>query len=100
MYIVINGGGKVGSYLARTMVDSGHDVALIEKRAEIVEKLVNELPGRVLVIHGDGCDATYQEDAGWVGQRSSRPRPETMTITSSPASSPRSHSASRERLRV
>jgi trk system potassium uptake protein TrkA len=64
MYIVINGGGKVGSYLARTMVDSGHDVALIEKRAEIVEKLVNELPGRVLVIHGDGCDATYQEDAG------------------------------------
>jgi trk system potassium uptake protein len=64
MYIVINGGGKVGSYLARTMVDSGHDVALIEKRAEIVEKLVSELPGRVLVIHGDGCDATFQEDAG------------------------------------
>jgi trk system potassium uptake protein len=38
MYIVINGGGKVGSYLARTMLDSGHDVALIEKRAEIVER--------------------------------------------------------------
>ncbi len=64
MYIVINGGGKVGSYLARTMIDSGHDVALIEKRAEIVEKLVAELPGRVLLIHGDGCDAAFQEDAG------------------------------------
>jgi len=64
MYIVINGGGKVGSYLARTMVESGHDVALIEKRAEIVEKLVAELPGRVLLIHGDGCDVAFQEDAG------------------------------------
>ncbi len=64
MYIVINGGGKVASYLARIMVEAGHDVALIEKRAEIVEKLVAELPRRALVIHGDGCDATYQEDAG------------------------------------
>ncbi|HET6498793.1 MAG TPA: TrkA family potassium uptake protein [Coriobacteriia bacterium] len=64
MYIVINGGGKVGSYLARTMLNSGHDVALIEKRAEIVERLVGELPQRVLLIHGDGCDATFQEDAG------------------------------------
>ena len=64
MYIVINGGGKVASYLAKTLVGSGHDVALIEKRAEIVEKLVAELPRQVLVIHGDGCDAAYQEDAG------------------------------------
>jgi trk system potassium uptake protein TrkA len=64
MYIVINGGGKVGSYLARTMLESGHDVALIEKRAEIVDRLVSELPGRVLLIHGDGCDAAFQEDAG------------------------------------
>ncbi len=64
MYIVINGGGKVASYLARTMLDSGHDVVLIEKRAEIVERLVAELPPRALVIHGDGCDSIYQEDAG------------------------------------
>ena len=64
MYIVINGGGKVGSYLARTMLESGHDVALIEKRSEVVEKLVGELPEGVLLIHGDGCDAAFQEDAG------------------------------------
>ena len=64
MYIVINGGGKVASYLAKLMVEAGHDIALIEKRAEIVEKLVAELPRQVLVIHGDGCDAMYQEDAG------------------------------------
>lgn len=64
MYIVINGGGKVASYLARTMLDAGHDVGLIEKRAEIVERLVAELPRRALVIHGDGCDSAFQEDAG------------------------------------
>ena len=64
MYIVINGGGKVASYLARQMLEANHEVALIEKRAEIVERLVAELPGRALVIHGDGCDSTFQEDAG------------------------------------
>lgn len=64
MYIVINGGGKVASYLARTLLDAGHDVALIEKREEIVERLAQELPGRALVIMGDGCDASYQDDAG------------------------------------
>ena len=64
VYIVVNGGGKVGSYLARTLLESGHDVAVIEKREDIVEKLVNELPKRALIIQGDGCDATHQEDAG------------------------------------
>ena len=64
MYILINGGGKVASYLARTMLDAGHDVAVIEKRAEVVDKLASELSTRALIIHGDGCDASYQEDAG------------------------------------
>ena len=64
MYIVINGGGKVASYLARTLAESGHDVAVIEKREDVVDKLINELPRRTLVILGDGCDASYQEDAG------------------------------------
>ncbi|MDH4139253.1 MAG: TrkA family potassium uptake protein [Coriobacteriia bacterium] len=64
MYIVVNGGGKVGSHLAQIMAQSGHDVAIIEKRDDVVEKLVTELGGHALVIHGDGCDASYQEDAG------------------------------------
>ena len=44
MYIVINGGGKVASYLAGMMVEHGHDVAIIERRDEIVERLAAELP--------------------------------------------------------
>jgi trk system potassium uptake protein TrkA len=64
MYVVINGGGKVASYLARQLLEHGHTVALIEKRIEIAHKLAIELPGDPLIIHGDGCDSIYQEDAG------------------------------------
>ncbi len=64
MYIVINGGGKVGSYLGRALADKGHHVAIIEKRAEVLNKLTEELPTDVLLIEGDGCDVKFQEDAG------------------------------------
>lgn len=64
MYVVINGGGKVASYLARQLLENGHAVALIEKREDIARKLITELPGEPLIIHGDGCDSIYQEDAG------------------------------------
>ena len=64
MYIVISGGGKVGSYLARNLVKKGHGVAIIEKRYGVLEKLAEELPTEVLLIEGDGCDVKYQEDAG------------------------------------
>ncbi|MHB1136751.1 MAG: potassium channel family protein [Coriobacteriia bacterium] len=64
MYVVINGGGKVASYLAKQLLEHGHAVALIEKREEIARKLSAELPGSPLIILGDGCDSVYQEDAG------------------------------------
>ena len=64
MYIVIGGGGKVGSYLAHNLVSKGHRVAVIEKRSEVVGRLAEELPVGVLLIEGDGCDVRYQEDAG------------------------------------
>ncbi len=64
MYVVINGGGKVGSYLALTLARKGHDVAVIEKRPEVIRKLTEELPTKTLIIEGDGCDVRFQEDAG------------------------------------
>lgn len=64
MYVVINGGGKVASYLARQLLENDNAVAIIEKREEIAQKLVTELPGKPLIILGDGCDSIYQEDAG------------------------------------
>jgi trk system potassium uptake protein TrkA len=63
MYVIINGGGKVGSFLAQTLKKHGHDVAIIERRETICQKLANEIPGS-LVIYGDGCDTISQKDAG------------------------------------
>lgn len=64
MFIVINGGGKVASFLARTLLENGHTLALIEKREAVAEKLAAELPRSPLIILGDGCDVSFQEDAG------------------------------------
>jgi len=63
MRIVVNGGGKVGSFLAGAMVKNDHQVTLIERRADIARKVALEVPG-ALIISGDGCDVRYQEDAG------------------------------------
>lgn len=66
MYIIINGGGKIGEYLAIKMLDKGHEVAIIEKREAAARHLAETLPGKQLVICGDGCDSSYQSDAGIV----------------------------------
>ncbi len=64
MYIVIAGGGKIGSYLAAVLLKSGNEVAVIESKLSTADRLSIELQGRYMVIHGDGCDSRYQEDAG------------------------------------
>lgn len=64
MYVVIMGGGKVGEYLATVLLNSGNDVALIENDLATADKLSIVLQGSYMVIHGDGCDSKYQEDAG------------------------------------
>jgi trk system potassium uptake protein TrkA len=64
MYIVINGGGKIGEFLATEMLESGHAVAVIEKNPKKAERLALLLDKAVLVINGDGCDSTVQADAG------------------------------------
>ncbi len=63
MHIVINGGGKIGEYLATRMLKSGNDVAIIEKDPRTADRLANALTGRYLVVCGDGCMSRYQEDA-------------------------------------
>lgn len=64
MYIVINGGGKVGEYLATVLLRSGNEVSIIERDTAVADRLSMVLEGRYLVIRGDGCDSRYQEDAG------------------------------------
>ena len=63
MYIVIAGGGKIGEYLAGTMLRAGNEVAIIERDAETADYLASALTGQYLVVNGDGCMSRYQEDA-------------------------------------
>jgi trk system potassium uptake protein TrkA len=64
MYIVVYGGGKVGSHLASLLAGGGHDVVVIEPRPAVAERLSLEVPQRVLIIRDDGCDDRVQRDAG------------------------------------
>lgn len=63
MHIVIVGAGKVGEYLARTTLESGNDVVLIDSDHERAVEMATALSGRVLVIYGDGCNSRVMEDA-------------------------------------
>jgi trk system potassium uptake protein TrkA len=64
MYVVINGGGKVGAELAGTLLRHRHEVAIIERDEKTIDRLALNLPSHVLMIHGDGCDSVFQADAG------------------------------------
>lgn len=62
MYILIVGGGKVGYYLARSLVNEGHEILLIEKDAKKCNRIAEELGS--VVMRGDGCEASTLADAG------------------------------------
>ncbi len=62
MYIIIVGGGKVGYYLTRHLLASGHEVVVIEKNSKKVEMIINDLGG--IAIQGDGSDAGPMLEAG------------------------------------
>jgi trk system potassium uptake protein TrkA len=61
IHIVISGGGKVGSFLARQLSEKGHNVVVIEKNEGICGRLATSKS--LLVIQGDACDYRYQEEA-------------------------------------
>lgn len=63
MFVVIVGGGKVGSYLTRALLKQNHEVVMVEKeerKARLLEQLIEQ---KVAVV-GDGCDPLILEQAG------------------------------------
>jgi trk system potassium uptake protein TrkA len=63
MFILIVGGGKVGSYLTRALINQKHEVVVIEKY-EKKAKSLDTLIDRQVTIVGDGCDPQVLEAAG------------------------------------
>ncbi|GAC1626704.1 MAG: NAD-binding protein [Ktedonobacteraceae bacterium] len=62
MYIIIGGGGDVGYYLARSLLNRGHEVLLLEKQGTRQQTLTDELGPSVG--KGDACEARTMEEAG------------------------------------
>ncbi len=62
MYILIVGAGEVGSYVARIMVDEGHEVAVIETEERVARRLDTVLDA--LVVHGSGVSPAVLRQAG------------------------------------
>jgi trk system potassium uptake protein len=63
MFVVIVGGGNIGSHLAKMLLEGGHTVKVIEERPALLEKLPKELPAEVIVA-GDGSSPLTLENAG------------------------------------
>jgi len=63
VYIIVVGGGKVGYYLARELVEEGHEVLVIEKDNSKCERIAEELGD--IALRGDGCEAATMEIAGF-----------------------------------
>ena len=62
MYVIVAGGGKVGSNVTRTLLDLGHEVTLIEQRPDRFARLEEEFGPTV--IRGDATEIAVLERAG------------------------------------
>jgi trk system potassium uptake protein len=63
MFVLIVGGGKVGTYLARALLKEDHEVVVIEKDPKKAQMMTNLLETDVAIV-GDGCDPIVLSQAG------------------------------------
>ncbi len=61
MKVIIVGGGKVGYYLAKTLLEHGHSPVIIEKNKEVCTHIADDLD--IPVINGDGSTINVLESA-------------------------------------
>jgi trk system potassium uptake protein TrkA len=62
MYVIVAGGGKVGFYLAKELVQQGNEVLIIEQDGRRAADIEAELG--TIVMTGDACETTTLRDAG------------------------------------
>ena len=62
MFVLVVGGGKVGYYLTKELIESGHEVGLMEKDRGRAAQIKDEIGS--VVIAQDGCEGKYLQEAG------------------------------------
>jgi len=62
MFVIVVGGGKVGYYLTKELIESGHEVVLLEKDPGRASQIADEIGSVVLA--RDGCEGKYLAEAG------------------------------------
>ena len=62
MYIIVVGGGKVGYYLAKELLQAGHELVILEKSGSRARQIADELGS--IVLNRDGCEGKYLAEAG------------------------------------
>jgi trk system potassium uptake protein len=62
MYVVVAGGGHMGTHLVARLVAEGHETILIDTDRQVAERVFNELG--VVTLYGSATDITVLEQAG------------------------------------
>jgi trk system potassium uptake protein len=62
MYIVVVGGGKVGYFLSKELLEAGHELVILEKNAARAKQIADELGS--IVLNRDGCEGKHLAEAG------------------------------------
>ena len=62
MYIIVIGGGRLGYFLLKALLNEGHEVLVLEKDARICKTITDELGS--VCFRGDGCEAATLAEVG------------------------------------
>jgi trk system potassium uptake protein TrkA len=62
MFVLVVGGGKVGYYLTKELLQAGHEVVLMEKDRDRAGQIADEIGS--IVMANDGCEGKYLGEAG------------------------------------
>src|SRR5918997_2920583 len=62
MYIIVVGGGRVGYYLTKELLEAGHEIVILEKNVGRARQIADELGS--IVLNRDGCEGKHLAEAG------------------------------------
>ncbi len=62
MYIIVVGGGRLGYYLLKALLNEGHEVLVLEKDVRVCKTITDELGS--VCFRGDGCEASTLAEVG------------------------------------